>query len=110
MQFGKQGNTELSSRLGVEVKHRLSDSVEINASTAWKHQLNDQTNQVTGRLQILDLGTVSAKPSQNKDSLEFSVGGKWQAKETLSLQGQLFGSSNSDQTRLGVRIALSKSF
>ena len=110
MKFSEQGSTETASRLGIEVKHKLSDSLEVNASTAWGHQLNHSTDRVAGTLQAIDIGTASANHLSDKDWAELSIGANWQAKDSLSLQGQVFGSSNSDRTRVGIRAALTKSF
>ena len=110
MRFSEQGSSETATRLGIEVKHKLSDSVEVNASTAWGHQISHSSDRVTGTLQAIDIGSTSADYSPKKNWIELSTGVRWQAKDSLSLQGQAFGSSNSDRTRLGIRVALSKNF
>ena len=110
MIFSEQGSAETASRLGINMKYRLSDLFDINASAAWGHQLTHKTDRVLGTLQEANISYASTNSSSNKNWADLSIGASWQAKETLSVQGQVFGSSNSDQTHLGLRIGLSKSF
>ncbi|HET8728340.1 MAG TPA: autotransporter domain-containing protein, partial [Alphaproteobacteria bacterium] len=88
-QFSDQTAHELTSRLGLEVSHRLTPALEVQARAAWAHRLDGDG----GSLTATTLGlTQTLSPTQgDRNWAEGAVAAVWKVTDATTVMAEIGG-------------------
>jgi outer membrane autotransporter protein len=87
--FNKQTANFVTSRVGAEFSHDLSDNVELRMRAAWGHQWNGDNNTLTGS--VLGINQTVPYTTGDKDWAEAGTTVIWQATDRTNFYADLSG-------------------
>ncbi len=97
--FGDQDSRQLTSRIGAQVNHQLTDALKLGIRAAWAHRITDDQS----ALSVSTTGFTGTMGSEKGDRnwAEGAISAGWQVTSATSLSAELTGRTGKTQEPVG---------